>query len=94
MFGDAQVRTGHLLIGMLKTPSLRNALLGDLARVRARSRSIRLTDDFDAIVGGSPEDGAAARDGSSQAAPGEAQRRDRAGGDGQAGGAEAVHRST
>jgi type VI secretion system protein VasG len=27
MFGDAQVRTGHLLVGMLKTSDLRNALL-------------------------------------------------------------------
>src|SRR6186713_1724220 len=27
MFGDVQVRTGHLVIGMLKTPSLRNALI-------------------------------------------------------------------
>ena len=35
MFGESQVRTGHLLVGMLKTPSLRNALLGDLAAVRA-----------------------------------------------------------
>ena len=35
MFGDSQVRTGHLIVGMLKTPSLRNALIGDLAAVRA-----------------------------------------------------------
>src|SRR5436309_4335937 len=27
MFGDAQVRTGYLMIGLLKTPSLRNALI-------------------------------------------------------------------
>src|SRR6187431_104658 len=27
MFGDTRVRTGHLMVGMLKTPSLRNALL-------------------------------------------------------------------
>src|SRR5918995_5984583 len=26
MFGDVQVRTGHLMIGMIKTPSLRNVL--------------------------------------------------------------------
>src|SRR5438034_4101705 len=26
MFGDSQVRTGHLVIGILKTPGLRNAL--------------------------------------------------------------------
>src|SRR4051794_26319194 len=27
MFGENRVRTGHLVLGMLKTPSLRNALL-------------------------------------------------------------------
>ena len=27
MFGDVRVRTGHLMVGMLKTPSLRNALM-------------------------------------------------------------------
>ena len=27
MFGEAQVRTGHLMVGILKTPSLRNALV-------------------------------------------------------------------
>ena len=26
MFGESQVRTGHLLVGILKPPSLRNAL--------------------------------------------------------------------
>src|SRR6185436_10471563 len=28
MFGDSQVRTGHLVVGLLKTLSLRNAFLG------------------------------------------------------------------
>src|SRR5256885_10249930 len=28
MFGDGQVRTGHLVVGILKTESLRNVLLG------------------------------------------------------------------
>src|SRR5437762_5065985 len=27
MFGDVQLRTGYLIVGMLKTPSLRNALI-------------------------------------------------------------------
>ena len=27
MFKDSQVRTGHLLVGMLRTPDLRNVLL-------------------------------------------------------------------
>ena len=28
MFGEPRVRTGHLVVGILKTPSLRNALTG------------------------------------------------------------------
>src|SRR3954454_11166691 len=28
MFGQSSVRTGHLMIGIVKTPSLRNALVG------------------------------------------------------------------
>ncbi len=70
MFGDAQVRTGHLMVGILKTPSLRNALVG-ISRQFERVKLDTLTDDFAKIVGGSPEDGLAPSDGSS-AAPGEA----------------------
>ena len=28
MFGDSKMRTGHLMVGAVKTPALRNALLG------------------------------------------------------------------
>jgi ATP-dependent Clp protease ATP-binding subunit ClpA len=34
MFGESRVRTGHLVVGMLKTPSLRNALIRHLPAVR------------------------------------------------------------
>src|SRR3954462_7236586 len=54
MFGDSQVRTGHLMIGVLKTSSLRNALLA-MSREFDKVKPDRLTDEFDAIVGGSPE---------------------------------------
>ena len=37
MFRESQVRTGHLLIGMLKTPSLRGALMAISRRPRPRS---------------------------------------------------------
>jgi type VI secretion system protein VasG len=71
MFGEAQVRTGHLMVGILKTPSLRNALVA-ISRHFEGVKSDTLTEDFRRIVNGSPEDALTARDGSSLAAPGEA----------------------
>jgi type VI secretion system protein VasG len=71
MFGEAQVRTGHLMVGILKTPSLRNALVA-ISRHFEGIKSDTLTEDFRRIVNGSPEDALTARDGSSMAAPGEA----------------------
>src|SRR5215831_5642151 len=44
MFGDAQVRTGHLMVGILKTPSLRNALVG-ISRQFEGVKLDTLTDD-------------------------------------------------
>ena len=71
MFGDVRVRTGHLMIGMLKTPSLRNALLA-ISRHFEAVKLDTLTDEFSRIVSGSPEDRLGATDSSSLAAPGEA----------------------
>jgi type VI secretion system protein VasG len=71
MFGDVRVRTGHLMIGMLKTPSLRNALLA-ISRHFEAVKPDALTEDFSRIVSGSPEDRLGATDNSSLAAPGEA----------------------
>jgi type VI secretion system protein VasG len=71
MFGDRQVRTGYLVVGMLKTPSLRNALTG-ISRQFDAVKADTLTDEFVRIVRGSPEDALAPADGSSLAAPGEA----------------------
>jgi type VI secretion system protein VasG len=71
MFGEPRVRTGHLIIGMLKTPSLRNALMA-ISRQFEKIKPDTLTDDFARIVNGSPEDRLAASDGSTLAAPGEA----------------------
>ncbi len=70
MFSDAQVRTGHLMVGMLKTPSLRNALMA-ISRHFEAIKVDTLTDDFARIVNGSVEDRLGSSDGSSQAAPGE-----------------------
>jgi type VI secretion system protein VasG len=71
MFGDARVRSGHLMVGMLKTPSLRNALLA-ISRQFENIKADTLTEDFSRIVHGSPEDALGSTDGSSMAAPGEA----------------------
>jgi type VI secretion system protein VasG len=71
MFGEPRVRTGHLVVGMLKTSSLRNALLG-ISRQFEKIKPDTLTDDLAKIVHGSPEDRLGATDGSSMAAPGEA----------------------
>ena len=69
MFGETRVRTGHLMVGMLKTPSLRNALVA-ISRQFEQIKSDALTEDFARIVNGSPEDALGASDGSSMAAPG------------------------
>jgi type VI secretion system protein VasG len=71
MFGDARVRTGHLVVGMLKTPSLRHALVA-ISRQFEQVKADALTETFAAIVSGSPEEALAATDASVQASPGEA----------------------
>ena len=71
MFGDVQVRTGHLMVGIVKTPSLRNVLVS-ISRQFEAVKSDTLTEEFARIVTGSAEDKLAATDGSSLAAPGEA----------------------
>jgi type VI secretion system protein VasG len=71
MFGEPRVRTGHLMVGIVKTPSLRNAAIA-MSRQFERIKADTLTDDFSTIVNGSPEDKLGATDGSSLAAPGEA----------------------
>lgn len=74
LFGENQVRTGHLVVGFLKTPGLRNVFLG-LSREFGKIKLETLTDNFTQVVGGSPEDALAATDTSALAAgaaPGEA----------------------
>ena len=71
MFGESQVRTGNLIVGILKTPSLRQVLVG-MSRQFERINVDSLTGDFSRIVSGSPEEQLAATDGSRVASPGEA----------------------
>jgi type VI secretion system protein VasG len=69
MFGETQVRTGHLLVGMLKTASLRGVLTG-ISRQFDRIPVDDLTSRFATLLKDSPEQGQAASD--SGAEPGEA----------------------
>ena len=72
MFGASQVRSGYLLIGILKTPSLRHALL-NLSPEFDKLKAEALTERFDEYVGDSPENALAATDGfDAGAVPGEA----------------------
>ncbi|MGE5866378.1 MAG: Clp protease N-terminal domain-containing protein, partial [Rhizobacter sp.] len=71
MFKDTQVRTGYLLVGLLKTPSSRNVLLA-ISKQFERIRLDDLTENFSALLSGSPEEGQRASDGSGAAEPGEA----------------------
>jgi len=71
MFGESRVRTGHLLVALLKTPSLRNVLF-NVSRQFDRIKVDDLTDEFAKITAGSPEEHLTAADGSSLGAPGEA----------------------
>jgi type VI secretion system protein VasG len=63
MFGDSQVRTGYLMLGILKTNSLRNALLG-MSRQFEKIKADDLAENFAKILGGSPESKLGAQDGS------------------------------
>jgi type VI secretion system protein VasG len=72
-YGDSRVRTGHVMLALLKTSGLRNALLA-MSREFEKIRPDQLADDFDKIVASSPESSLAASDGSAlgaQGAPGE-----------------------
>ncbi|HTE39754.1 MAG TPA: AAA family ATPase, partial [Steroidobacteraceae bacterium] len=73
-YGDAQVRTGYLVLAMLKTPSLKNVLL-NMSKEFDKIKADQLADDLEKIVAGSPEATLTANDGTAfgaQGAPGEA----------------------
>jgi len=72
-FGETQVRTGHVVVAMLKTPSLKNLLSG-ISREFEKLKADQLADDFEKICAGSPEAALRASDGTqfgAQGAPGE-----------------------
>jgi len=74
MFGESQIRTGHLMLAMMKTPSLRNVLAG-ISKEFDKVKPDRLSDELGKIVKGSPEENLPATDGTTiggGAEPGEA----------------------
>jgi type VI secretion system protein VasG len=62
LFGESQVRTGHLVVGILKTRNLRNAFVSISAELE-KIKLEYLTDNFAKIVAGSPEETLGAVDG-------------------------------
>ena len=74
LFGEYQVRTGHLVVAYLKTDSIKHVFLG-LSRELSKIKLEQLSDEYAKIVAGSPEDALHASDGTGMAAgaePGEA----------------------
>jgi type VI secretion system protein VasG len=69
MYGGTHVRTGFLIVGLLKTKNLRNVLMS-ISKQFEKIQTDDLTENFLKIVGGSPEDQQTASE--SGAAPGEA----------------------
>jgi len=63
LFNASQVRTGFLILGMLKTPALRNILFGISAEFK-KVKPDDLAENFRDAVAGSPEEGQGATDGS------------------------------
>ncbi|MFT7594265.1 MAG: type VI secretion system protein VasG [Paracoccaceae bacterium] len=74
LYSANQVRTGYLLLGMLKTPALRN-ILSNMSKELASIGPDDLADNFRKITDGSPEERLVPQDGTHTgggAAPGEA----------------------
>jgi type VI secretion system protein VasG len=72
LFSASQVRSGFLVLGMLKTPALRNILHGISPEFK-KVKPDDLAENFASVVNGSPEEGQGATDGSAvgSGAPGE-----------------------
>ena len=74
LFKEYRVRSGHLMVALLKTKTLKSILLG-ISQEFDKIKVDGLTDSFDKIVGGSVEDALQATDGTvigGGAVPGEA----------------------
>ena len=74
LFRVSQVRTGHMIIALLKTPGLK-AILPGISSEFKKIKVEDLSDRFSSVVSGSPEDALGAQDGTrvgGGVAPGEA----------------------
>ncbi|RVT84123.1 type VI secretion system ATPase TssH [Rhodobacteraceae bacterium CCMM004] len=74
LYSSNQVRTGHLILGLLKTPGLRNHVLS-ISQEFGKIKADDLSENFHTITDGSPEDRLSPQDGSTTgggAVPGEA----------------------
>jgi type VI secretion system protein VasG len=67
LFGEDRVRTGHVTVGILKTPRLRSALL-EVSDEFQKIKPDELTDGFHKILAGSPEESAGAAPGKTSSA--------------------------
>ena len=67
LFGDSRIRTGHLVVALTKAPGLKN-VFGGISKEFSKIKTEELSDNFEKIVSGSPEDAMASKDGSSEAA--------------------------
>ncbi len=74
MYGDAQVRSGHLLLALLSTRTLREALFG-ISRQFEKIKPDDLADKLQSLIGKTGEAGLGATDGSAlgSAQPGQAE---------------------
>ena len=68
VYGESQVRTGHLLLAMMKTANLQSILLG-ISREFAKVKVEDLTDNLPKLVAGSAEENLGANDGTKVGAP-------------------------
>src|SRR2546428_6291871 len=68
LFGESQVRSGYLVVGLLKNDRLRDVLTR-ISREFEKVKVETLTEDFARIVKGSPEDGQTASDGFAAGGP-------------------------
>lgn len=70
-FGAARIRTGHLLMAMLKTPGLKGQVMA-MSREFAKVNADTLIEDFARVTAGSPEEDTLEGELTSGAQPGEA----------------------
>ncbi|HEY8946626.1 MAG TPA: AAA family ATPase, partial [Polyangiaceae bacterium] len=69
LFGEQHVRTGHLVVGWLKTPSLKNALLA-ISREFTKLKLDDAVESFRGLTRGSPEESQSAASGAPAGAAG------------------------